>query len=320
MLRLSSFQKIFVVTLVFVTAASFLFWLDFFRASSARLEILVLPKTQMEEGRRTAHSPIFSGTLRFYDRLLETHEEITDASAGRQADDRKAFWQNRVQARAQQGNAVSVTFLASSEEEARALSRAYFQTLLGQASLYYNLKTQVDIRAVDGPIVAPRVANPFGYITLSLFSGIAVTSLFFLILRLFFGVGRPFPRHGAESDLPIGKSVPWLRPAHFTPSPSASLAYKSEESTPEKPLVSNTFDQVLSSVEPHISKLDTASAPANLPVVDEVPAFLFGDGKPSPEPVPEQKEEILLSEGSAGEPTVEEYKRRLNQLLRGQSL
>jgi hypothetical protein len=337
-MRFSSFQKLFFITLLFVWFAAGLFWLDFFRVSQARIEILALPKEANLEAPNAALAYL-SGTLRFYDRLLETHEEIRDPGAGLSPDDRKALWQKHLEAKTREGNGLSVTLQDTNQDDVRTLTAAYTETLIAEASRYYDTRTELDLRVVDGPLFATRIGNPLGYAATVLISGLALTGGFFGLL-FFAGVlggirsgkelaaPRKLWKKKESQALPIGEAVPWIDPEKFVPVRPAALSYEAEAKNAPQEAGEPDLDGILSHVEEHLPQEERAlSAPANLPVSDETPAFLFGEPseKEQEETLPEEPEEeasfglpdAQAPQVSRSEPSVEEYKRRLNELLRG---
>src|SRR5687768_2338352 len=94
--RLRSWRGAMLVTFVFLTAASFLFWLDFFRAYETEMRILAIGRSTIPSAEITENLVEIGGTLSFYERVLAQHEDLEDKFAGMKPDERKRGWQSLV--------------------------------------------------------------------------------------------------------------------------------------------------------------------------------------------------------------------------------
>jgi capsular polysaccharide biosynthesis protein len=323
--------RTFLVTLVFVTLASFLFWLDSFRAYQSEIRVLVLAKSSAIEADQVIDNLAeLSKTLSFYDRVLQGTDLLDDDFEGYSPDQRRALWNETVRVeRSDKSGILIITARQERSEKAKLLSEETSKALLSVASFYYNIKTDVDLRIVEGPIVSTTLAQPWRYVAVSVGSAAGVTAVFFLLLSLvpsLFGKGAGT----TPQTFRVGDAVPLIDPKKFVPARPAKLTF---ESTPEE--VQAEEEPVLSEEKPHkeermLPGMDVAELPFEFEetypeepsVVPEGEIFTETIEEPViPEELPvaqvEEKEEVKAPEPPRGEPTIEEYKRRLNELLAG---
>ncbi len=327
----ASWKRPFLVTLVFATFAAGLFWLDFFRVYQAEVTILVIGKTEANSTDQVVENFVeLSKNLSFYERVLAENDLIDDDFAGYSKDKRKALWhETAVVQRSDKSGVLTIRVTQPTGEKARLLVESTVQSLFSLAGFYYNIKSDVDMRVVDGTILTTAVGSPFLYGVTTLSTGLLATGGFFFLLSLapsLFRAKRPHRTASADGVLPtkpeknyqtyeIGESVPFIDPQKFIPSRPTSLTF--ETPTEEE-------KEIRRDILSHSTK---AAAPANLPVVDmpNLPVMTQAD-------LPFQFEERGENgEGEIGipypeseglseplqEPSVEEYKRRLNELLSG---
>ncbi len=349
-LATSSLGRAFVVTFFFVTLAAGLFWLDFFRSYSAEVTVLIVPKsgtTQTFEGVADNMAEL-TGTLSFYDRVLAGNDLIDDDFASYAPDKRKEQWNNIVSVTKQNKSGVLVIrAIGDTQERAKWLASQTAQTMFSVAGLYYNVKTDIDMRIVDGPLVSYTVERPFFYAGVSLLTSFSLTALFFFLLRavpeLIWKKKKdiPFPdtypapvqsgfdetlMRRAYPEFGVGESVPWIDPKKFIPEKPHVLSF--ENQSQEGADASSVYgSRTVKHAEAPVN-LPTAYDEMDLPVADEA-SLPFEFEIPSDETnAPELREETIMMtpqeelvaslsspEPVRGEPTQEEYRRRLNVLL-----
>ncbi|MFZ2299624.1 MAG: hypothetical protein WAW00_00640 [Candidatus Moraniibacteriota bacterium] len=320
----ASWGRTFVVTLVFVTLASGLFWLDFFRSYRADMTVLVVSRTGASVVARdvAGNMAALTRTLAFYERVLAENDLIDDAFDGSAPDKRKALWNDAVSVKLEKGGStISVRAIGDTPEQAKRLGRQTAQTMFVVAGLYYNVKTDVDMRVIDGPIVARTLENPFLFFLTSIFAGISVTAIFFLILNMVSGFtgfigGRKQAADSPERDAPaettypefsIGEAVPWIDPKKFIPAKPSTLSFGKRAHAPDNlPIASDGMD---------LPVADEASLPFEFEARPEDIEASFVETPE--EPVRPQTSMPDVAAPVQGEPTAEEYKRRLNELLAG---
>lgn len=325
-----SSKRAFIVTFVFVTFAASLFWLDFFRSYRAEVTILVISKTEPSSQEIAENVAEVTRTLSFYERVLVDNDLIDDDFEGYAPDKRKTLWNKTFSVKRQENSgALILEAKGNTSEEARRLVRQTAQTLFSVAGIYYNVKTDVDMRVIDGPIVSYVLATPFLYGAASILTGLIITSFFFFVLDAIsqFIARQKTGTEKTRIEFEIGETVPWIDPRKFVPEKPAGLSF--ENTYEEKP-------EFFPARSPQY--VTHAPAPANLPVAPEEIELPTDDEQELPfefeTPLQEFEEmfsndqteplifpvrgEHSIQQPARGEPTAEEYKRRLNELLAGE--
>ncbi len=340
----ASWARAFAVTLVFVTLASSLFWLDFFRSYRAEMTVLVVSKIGITHNVADSLAAL-TRTLSFYERVLADNDLIDDEFAGYVPNKRKALWNETVSVK-QEDKSGTLVILATGDtpEQARRLAQQVARTMFAVAGLYYNVKTDVDMRIIDGPIAARAFDNILLFSVTSILTGFCVTVVFFWLLKMVPGfIGGPrksidlgnISAVGDKTYLEseIGETVPWIDPRTFVPAKPKTLSFENVvQETQGAPATRTAYSA------------KRAQAPLNLPIADDTMDLPVADedslpfefeawpaatesyrGEPEDielsfaEPISDMTQpetERQLSE-ERDEPTVEEYKRRLNELLSG---
>lgn len=348
MFNVKSFQffrtwgRLYFVTLFFVTLAAALFWLDFFRAYRAEMQILVIGKTQATSTDQVVENfAELTHNLSFYEKVIAGNDLLDDDFAGLSKDKRKARWNAMLSVeRGENSGMLTLSLTHERSEIAKLFAEETAKELFETAGFYYNVKTDLDMRVVDGPIVKTVISDPWLYAVATGATGIAVTTLFFWLLQVaptFFGGTKKGVNMGGEKAYPdfhIGESVPLIDPKKFVPSRPASLSFEAptaEEKQEEKQI----REEILSTHHSAAPANLPVAAPddRNLPVAMEDLPFQFEEVTAEEVPEETEQEEKESEKESASEesvshpsektpeklpePTVEEYKRRLNELLRG---
>lgn len=339
-LNQSSFVRAFIVTVIFVTLASGLFWLDFFRSYSTEVTVLVVSHSSAIENSSSVADNMaeLTKTLSFYNRLLTENDSIDDSFIGYAPDKRKENWNNVVSVTKQNGSGVLIIRAnGDTPEKSRQLAMQTAQTMFSVAGLYYNVKTDVDMRIVDGPLVSYTLERPFSYVGIIFLTSFSLTSLFFFLLRR---VPELFGKRNTETfvsntaflkengffdelderhaypDFNANDYASWIDPKKFIPEKPQALSF-------ERPAQEETQ---------RVPRVKHASAPANLPVASDEMNLPVADEASLPFTFETAPEEIEISEAESfeeitpvieeifstpnrGEPTQEDYKRRLNELL-----
>lgn len=337
----SAWKRSFFVTLFFVTLASFLFWLDTFRGYESEVRVLIIGKTESSATEQVIENLAeLTSNLSFYERVLVSNDLIDDAFEGQSKDRRKALWNEAVVVRRSENSGVLVvTARQNTSEQSKRLAEETVKTLFVLAPFYYNIKTDVDLRVVDDVIVKPVLLRPLAYILSSIGSALVATIVFFWMLSVtpFFFQTRKSKQQreylssparegseGGQGEFAVGASVPYIDPQKFVPARPTALTFES----------SHQEQQIRQEIlAPGPARVTRVEGPVwnerMLPGMDvESLPFEFEERAPEensveeieeqriPEPV-SQKSELPSEPIPTGEPTVEEYKRRLNELLAG---
>lgn len=325
----SSWGRTFIVTLVFVTLASGLFWLDFFRSYRAEVTVLVVSKAGMSQSSQDVadNAAELARTLSFYERVLADNDLIDDAFEGYAPDKRKALWNETVSVKRQEGSGVLVVEArGETPEMAKRLVKQTAQSLFAVAGFYYNVKTDIDMRIIDGPFAAYVLVSPFLFGVTSILTSLSVTLLFFWLLRAAPGFvgGRKerslpldvsLPAEKAYPEFALGETVPWLDPKKFIPAKPSGLSYVAHAPAPANLPVADTAAQ-----SPLTDEADEAAFPFEFETPSEESEGIFSGQQGESLGFPVRGEHAIEASPAvphADEPTSDEYKRRLNELLSG---
>ena len=145
-----------ILTSVFMLAF-FLVGMQKFKAYESEMTILVVPKSANAVGQQAQildNLIQLPKTLAFYDRLLKDNTTFQDSSAGESPLIRKNSWNDMFSIKqvSQKGSMLSVSISINSQADADIIVSKTARTLLDMTSFYYNVKDDVDLRIVDGPI------------------------------------------------------------------------------------------------------------------------------------------------------------------------
>jgi hypothetical protein len=229
----------------------------------------------------------------------------------------------------EKGSLFSVAAYSDDRDDAMSLSRTAIDTLARFSEHYYNMRTDATFRIVEGPNVVRVTEHPFLFVLASAAIGFTVTGLFFAALSLLPGLFSLGKRSFRERAL--------FRPDVFEPKKPADTfqeTTETRETVLASPSIPNLSQDGISDVPLRSAPRSAPSktgAPTNLPGIfsKEEEAFLrefsfVGEEKIVPEEPEATVEPASVLAGNAvpvpeegPEPDEEEYKRRLNQLLKG---
>lgn len=304
-----------------------LFNLNKSRTYESETDILLLPKNETASRNFDSTVENFKGiltSLAFNDRISDGSEAL---APGVELPNyrRKEFWNSKLSVeRADKSGVVKIKNVDADSSLAQELNSDTVENLIAIAGNYYNIKTDLEIRIIDGPIVKKIVAQnlPLTIGESVLWSLVFYVVLFFLFPFIFIKKelekrelpGRDFSR-GVPS---LKKSVPVVLPEEenyfatknfFEPAPKA-------EKVKETAAPKNTF-----SLPNFPSFGKKAQTPANLPVSEEDVPDIFRQKGPATEVEREATKPVednnATEEYVPREATPEEVKARLNRLLGG---
>ncbi len=318
-------SKIFWTFSIAFAAIIFVVAINLNKTYEAETNILLLPKNETTVRNinqiieNVKQIPL---TLSFYNKIIENNSDIDDAAFELPDDKRKQFWNSQIEAR-QIGKSgmLKITIFNPNPLQAEMTSRQVISSLSVTTSQYYNIKTELDMRIVDGPIVSQVTRMS---ISLWAFVSLVAGIFFGLIINL----GSSLLSKKFVQDSVVSSSMP--RPFVF---PEFAASETKEKRTEIDFGNKNIFDFKIEDeaalAKPSMKKEDVqivqekkASAPANLPVAEE--EFTFALPMEVEQAAPKEEEiEAFVAEKTAEpidttrEATPEEVKARLNKLLGG---
>lgn len=301
-------NRLFWMASILLTAVIFVVTVNASKVFEVQTTILFLPKTELTArniNQIIANAEQISLSHSFLDTLAE--KNIKTAQIGK-------------------SGMLSLSVMSETQIKAEALSQSATSGLLATMSKYYNIKTDLDMRIVDGPIVSRVIKiNIWLLIFLSLLLGFAIGFLFTL-----FSIFLTQKEESVSDEPTDFQAVPVELPKV---SFSETRVKKNDNLSKMRNIFNFDTEEVVSLAQPKkdfVVSEKKAAAPANLPISEEAPDFNFSTEVILPtEPIVEEIKEIkpvetMIAESTAidttREATSEEVKARLNKLLSGDML
>lgn len=285
---------------VVMTAVFFLLFLSDFQFYRSEVSIILIPKTErtsLQSEATIENLVALPKNLSFYEKMLQNNSQINDGLSAYSQDEKKTQWNKMMKTERVDGSSIiKLSVISRIKENSAILVKYSAFTLFDTVAYYYNVNSDINLSIVEGPITVSFVKNWIGYIFLSLLMGIIVSLPVYWIFYLFFDYlenkkkSFNFPRFNLDN---------W---------------HKSSLDIPEEKY---GFPNFLKKTEPysHAGAIKKAPVPGNLPIATSVLPIISAQEKIISHASSEKTdpEEII----EAKEPTDEEYKKRLNQLLKG---
>ena len=319
--------------------------LDLNKTYTAQTVLIVLPKSEMaaiELEKITDNVAAFPRMLSFYQRMLADNPNLKDEYAYKNDAARKVLWNESINVKTTKftrGSLVSLQIEAKKQEDAKKLALKVNQTLFAVTSRYYNFEKDLDLKIADDVIVKAKVSN-WGWlvlvgILLGFFVAVTIENALVALEKM---IVRQWGIRNAAKNMQLRFKS--LQESIFKPQlpeiEKIEDIYKENEQELEmKKQIDADFEQIHSTKEAQlypnfpempVHEIKKSSAPENLPfltpenvpnnlpIADEIPAYLF-----EVKEEPKKSEELPLEKvEKREEPTAQELKKRLNQLLRGE--
>lgn len=283
----------FFVLAVILTVTFGLLLLSNFQTDKSDISVLIIPKSEsasFQIDQIMENLTDITHRLSFYDRVLSDNPEIKDPFSGLSKDQRKEAWNKSFEIERLSGSTtLNISVFNADKAEASKIARQMALSLSEVAGRFYNIQTELEFRIIEGPINSSFVRFWQWLIAFSILSGLAFS---FFILFLFNIFSKKVQRK-------ITKNI--IRRDYFAP-PVDGIKELSE-------LIENDLS---------VSAERKAAAPSNLPIAEEETSNIDYQAPVTQQPVDYTENLIAQEEEKKGEPTDEEYRERLNKLLRGE--
>ena len=338
---LGSKGRYYLLAALFASFASALVLADSFRTYESETTAIMLAKS--DRAAVLLRSTVENADLladtdpyrtRFFEELSAKSGKFDELSASSR---RETFDAMVDVAADERGSVLRIRGYADDPDDAKEISRVATLSLFRFLGQYYNVKEDVDFRIAGGPTTVSGISHMPSFVLSSVALGVLSTSILFLALwalpRVFaLSGGRAVSRkplldagvfEPSRPTSPYFDQAPMETPVSpREPFPSAPPMPTSVEEYPPMPPVP---------AEPTAAHIKSASAPVNLPSLSEAEEqflreFSF-EGSLEEEGTDEAREAVRTGaesvvpapepEAPRDEPTEAEYKRRLNELLRG---
>ena len=334
--------KLFISLAIIASIVSFFVFFKKEQAYKTELDILILPRNEKtaESLDQTVESikqiPL---SLSFYDKMLEANKSITDGAVGQSDYERKEFWNKKINSQRIDGSGViRLEVFDENQSQAEIIASQLKNDLFVVISKYYNIKTDLEPRLIDGPITGSTVSGDiWKNIAESAGLGTAIGFFVTLIISGLFGFVSQRRQDYFNSQYAFKKDIlpkeksneTEKRDFRYSFSENKSAAERAleeiqaeevasnQEKTPEKNSKSliGPEDAPVEIKEKNVSTGKKASAPSNLPFADEELPEIFNSNRSE-----NAAEESTVSEepkASYKEATPEEVKARIAKLLNG---
>ena len=174
--------QVFIVGVI-LSVTFFLLLLASFKTYRSTITIIVNSKSEIaskNESEIIGNVLEIPKTLAFYDRLLKSNADVRDVTIGKSPDQRKSVWNEMIDIQQVGGNSslINISITSNEENDANALVRKTSRTLFDSVSQYYDVKNDVDMRIIDGPISRPVFSYWYVALILSVLAGFSL-ALFF---------------------------------------------------------------------------------------------------------------------------------------------
>lgn len=263
------------------------------------------------------------GTYSFYKEVENGIGGIDSIDDGMPEYRQKALWNDVIDVDQAGGSFVfSLKNFDKNETISRDLNTETVKTLILSIGKYYDIKTDIDVRIIDGPITKQiSTRNLLALFAWSLLFGILFYVIIFLFIPWFYL--KEISEKIEPSSRKIGSfarkmNFGFPKPKGYEPEAPYAFPVENPKVAPEMKAVPKKEDVKQEEFKPKpvqdkASSDRKSGSPDNLPVSEEIPAFILKSAsseKGEPEPVIKDKD---LSR----EATPEEVKERLNRLLGG---
>lgn len=326
-------MQVFVIGII-LSATFFLFLSDYFKAYSSSITIFINTKSESSASRDEEiieNISEFPKMLSFYDRLLENNSDIRDIAKGEDQDNRKSAWNSMLKVkRIEDSSMLEISINSSYESDSRVLVQKTARTLFDVTGAYYDIKNDLDLRIIDGPVSKTYVRGWFWILPISIAMGfsiafflqnilIGIKNIFISKNRNVFGAKKTFDFKKQESQSAT-EEMEALKSLYLS-SDIGSEFLKKENDNRNEPQVSDYGLREMKNITKSIQKdkypnfpempiheVKKSGAPENLPIAEE-----YMEGQSVREDI-NNKPRVEIHR----EPTAEELKERLNMLLRGE--
>lgn len=258
-----------------------------------------------------------AGTLFFYEKLLKDNPSIEDEWANFSKDKKKKLWNEKFKAFHQAGSTTFIVEITDKNQaQSNFLAKQSVNSLFNLAGRYYNIKTDIDLRILEGPITK-MILRGWYWIVLA---GILVGAFFSWLVQLFFlFIEKLF---STKSKLKFS-SIKF-------PKIKKTSGRKKEDL--EK-LIENYTEKDNAFFAPKIkTEFRKSNPPMNLPIASAIEERDIQEEEDDIQAAEQEIEISAVKEEQIGleqiikkentneivpEPTEDDFKKRLNQLLRG---
>ncbi|TSC94861.1 MAG: Uncharacterized protein Athens101428_143 [Candidatus Berkelbacteria bacterium Athens1014_28] len=307
--------------IVFAFTASFILIVQCVSYQS-EMVILVIPKNEKiaaSSSEVTGNLAEVSETLFFYEKLLRNNPDLNDEWEFLSKDERKKMWNNKIETVHEPESTTLILRISDrSQVKSNLFAKKATDTLFDLASRYYNIKSDIDLRIVEGPITEVVLNGWYWIIFLSLLIGAFLSWL----VQLFFVFIEKMLSTKPSLKFPAIKI------------PEIKKSGKNQKKELEKLIEGYAEKETNFFIAKEGLRFRKNNPPENLPVAfsaemenggefsaennqeEAIAEMQFGANNDASENKKEEDEDENDAD-AIPEPTAEDFKKRLNQLLKG---
>lgn len=309
--------KIILPAAIVIAVAIYLALINITIIYQSQTDILIIPKNLVAAGNSSqilGNAVEIAHSVSFYDKMVSSDGNINNPVKALPGIKRENYWDLKIKTERIGDSGIVRTIVSDADRaQAEMISRGATRSLIDIMSGYYNIKTDLDLRVIDGPITGTATSENIIWIVLeSILGGLIIAALterlsLFFVKNIEFGSGA---------------------------NKSACLTKKFEKfwkfSETEKPAPEIKNELPLKFDEKFVTSGKKQAAPGNLPIADESAFFQiqeknYANGKTEEKPEKDEKKTKAENEMAQSGPkqdifreaTPEEVKERLNKLLSG---
>jgi hypothetical protein len=338
--------RVYILALVFVFTI-FLLLLDSNRMYKSTISILIISKSEIAASQIeeiNSNAVHFPKMLSFFERMLRDNSDIKDFTQGHTPDERKELWNKYLEVSEEKSgakNIINISIYAKKQADSETLSKKTAQTLFSVMSGYYNVKTDLDMRIIEGPISSTIVFGMIWIVLFSMISGLMLAYLVHIITEKFstlsFNINGSQIKNALQKisnpildskkqnlnsieDLYLPEELEAIKNEKVVTEKTSEVTFeekiKEEAATiPSEPISLPKMQYPNFPEMPIRQVIKTTEAPDNLPIFDGY-SLQFSDPKQAvSNTIFEEKKEVKPIKQP--EPSQEEIKKRLNALLNG---
>jgi len=183
-------SKYFWLLALLIAAVVFSFGINSEKKYQSEIRLLILPKSEIAAGnieQIIENAKEIPRSLSFYDKLVEIDPSIEDGSFNLPDEKRRVAWNSKIEIkRIDKSGIISISAFGSDQAKAENISNRIADDLVIVMSKYYDIKVDLDMRRIDGPIsYLVSQTNIQNWIVFSLFVGFFFSLFIFLISGIF---------------------------------------------------------------------------------------------------------------------------------------
>jgi len=325
-------SKIFLSFFIITFTIGLLISLNSFLSFQSQVNIVLVPKsitTAKNADKIQANTAEIITSLNFYDQILDSENISTELTLGRKPAERKSDWQKRITVKkSKNSNILSIFTYDSNRNKAQVLSQKVARNISDTMSRYYNIKTELEIRIIDGVVSEKNwISSSLIPWILSLIFAFISGLVAFLAFNSIELASKPniniFSKNyfNKKKTIYIPEEEPYIFPnKEDFPEIIEEDIRENLELFPLEEI--DLIKEDRKSVETKNTNSKKMSAPANLPIAD---SSSFSFKEEDTHSVDDSQEEVLeilekaksIEESGVHEATPKEVKERLNKLLKG---